>query len=167
MLEQALNGARLLYAYTIHIEAPIEETFKYMGEPEHWTRDYNGDPIPNLVLMWEGPAYKPGSTMTLTSLRKDGTPTSVGSVSMELLRYARDEELSFRFLVGNHLIYRFVFEEMTPTRTEFTVNVLLDAQSPPLNTLRQRLYAGRRRKASIKDHLRVKAELEARAARRR
>ena len=29
---------------------------------------------------------------------------------MEVLRYARDEELSFRFLGGNHLIYRFVYE---------------------------------------------------------
>lgn len=40
------------------------------------------------------------------------------------------------------------------------MNVLVDAQSPPLNTLRQRLYARKRRKASIADHFRVKGVLE-------
>ena len=82
---------------------------------------------------------------------------------MELLHYERNGELSFRFLTGNHLIYRFVYEQQSPTRTEFTVNVLLDAKSPPVNTLRQRLFANKRRKASIKDHLHVKAQLERRA----
>jgi hypothetical protein len=83
---------------------------------------------------------------------------------MKLLHYEQDAELSFRFLTGSFLIYRFVYEEKTPTRTEFTVNVLVDAQSAPLNTVRQRLYAERRRKGSIKDHMRVKAELERRAS---
>lgn len=163
-LEQALDGARLLYAYTMYIEAPIGEVFRLTGEPISWTRDFNGDPLPNLALRWEGRDYEPGSIMTLSPLRADGTPTPVGSVKMELLHYAKDEELSFRFLTGSHLIYRFVYEVSTPKRTEFTVNVLVDAQSPRLNTLRQRLYARRRRKASIQDHLRVKRELERQAS---
>jgi len=163
LLEQSLQGARLLYAYTMYIEAPIEEVFTFTGEPEYWSRDFEGKPLPDLVLTWSGPKYNPGSTMTLAPTRKDGTTTPVGSVSMELLHYEEYAELSFRFLTGSHLIYRFVYEEKGPTRTEVTVNVLVDAQSPPLNTLRQRLYARRRRKASIQDHLRVKSQLEGKA----
>lgn len=167
LLEQSLHGARLLYAYTMYIEAPIKEVFTYTGEPEYWSRDFDGKPLPGLALTWDGPKYNPGSTMTLAPTRKDGTITPVGSVSMELLHYEEGAELSFRFLTGSHLIYRFVYEEKEPTRTEFTVNVLVDAQSPPLNTLRQRLYAKRRRKASIQDHLRVKSQLEGKKATRR
>jgi hypothetical protein len=166
MLEKALRGAQLLYAYTMFIEAPLEEAFRFTGEPEYWARDFQGEPLPNVVLVWEGPEYRPGSIMSLAPLRKDGTPTTVGSVRMELLHYEKDAELSFRFLTGNHLIYRFVYEQVSSTRTEFTVNVLVDAQSPSVNTLRQRLFAKRRRKASIQDHLRVKALLERRAAQR-
>jgi hypothetical protein len=166
VLEEALAGARLLYAYTMYIEAPMEEVFRFTGEPEYWARDFEGKELPNVALLWEGPKHRPGSVMALTPLRKDGTPTSVGSVRMELLYYEQERELSFRFLIGNHLIYRFVYEQATERRTEFTVNVLVDAQSPLVNTMRQRLYAGRRRKASIKDHLRVKAVLEQRAGRK-
>jgi hypothetical protein len=167
MLEQALQGARLLFAYTIFIEAPVRDVFKFTAEPEYWTRDFDGERLPDISLIWEGKEYKPGSVMVLAPLRKDGTPTTVGSVRMELLRYARDEELSFRFLGGNHLVYRFVYEQAGPNRTEFTVNVLVDAQSPYMNTLRQRLYANRRRKESIKNHLRAKANIEARFHRKR
>ena len=103
--------------------------------------------------------------MVLSPLRKDGTPTTAGAVRMELLYYEKEAELTFRFLTGNHLIYRFVYEKVSPTRTEFTVNALVDAQSSPFNTLLQRLYANRRRKAAIKDHLRVKSELERRHSR--
>lgn len=163
MLEEALQGARLLFAYTMYVEAPIEEVFKFTGEPEYWSRDFDGNPLPSLALVWDGPAHKSGSRMSLSPLRKDGTATPVGSVPMELLYYERNAELSFRFLTGNHLIYRFVYERQGPTRTEFTVNVLVDAQSPPINTLRQRLSANKRRKASIRDHLRVKTELERKA----
>ncbi|MDQ3929402.1 MAG: hypothetical protein M3328_09675 [Chloroflexota bacterium] len=166
MLEQALRGARLLYAYTMYIEAPVADVFALTGNPDYWTRDFDGEPLPNLALTWEGKPYKPGSVMVLCHLRKDGTTTPVNSVRMELLHYEKDIELSFRFLTGSHLIYRFVYEVVDPRRTEFTFNALVDAQSPPLNTLRQRLYARRRRKASITDHLRVKSELERRAARR-
>ena len=164
MLEQALNSARLLYAYTLHIDAPLSDVFRLTGEPENWTRDYDGKPFENLALVWDGPRYKPGSKMTLTPLRKDGSPSYIGAVSMQLLHYEKNAELSYRYLSGNHLIYRFVYEAMTPTRTEFTVNALVDGQSSPINSLRQRMYAGRRRKAAIKDHLRVKNELEYRAA---
>ena len=167
LLEQALQGARLLYAYTMYIDAPIEEVFTYTGEPDYWSRDFDGKPLPGLALIWDGPKYQPGSIMTLAPTRQDGTTTPVGSVSMELLHYEEDAELSFRFLTGSHLIYRFVYDEKTPTRTEFTVNVLVDAQSPPLNTLRQRLYAKRRRKASIQDHMRVKSQLEGKKPPRR
>jgi hypothetical protein len=163
MLEQALKGARLLYAYTMYIEAPIEEVFLYTGEPAYWTRDFNGNTLPNVGLSWEGKPFTAGSRMTLSRLRADGTATPVGAVPMELLQYARNEELSFRFLVGNHLIYRFVYERASPTRTEFTVNVLIDSSSSPINSLRQRMYRNKRRKASIADHLKVKKELEARA----
>jgi hypothetical protein len=166
ILEDALQGARLLYAYTMYIEAPLESVFRFTGEPEYWARDFGGEPLPNLRLEWEGTLHRAGSVMVLAPLRKDGTPTSVGAARMELLHYTKDGEISFRFLTGNHLIYRFVYEKMGPRRTEFTVNALVDAQSPPLNTLRQRLYARRRRRDAIKDHLRVKAELERRAARR-
>ncbi|MFL5733199.1 MAG: SRPBCC family protein [Chloroflexia bacterium] len=162
MLEQALQGARLLYAYTVHVQAPLEETFRYTGEPEYWARDFDGQPIPNLALEWEGPPYKPGSVMVLAPLRKDGTSTPVGSVRMELLHYEKNAEISFRFLTGNHIIYRFVYEQGPGGRTEMTVNALVDGHSPPLNTLRQRLFANRRRKAAVRDHLQVKAQLEAR-----
>src|SRR5205085_12401029 len=128
-------------------------------------RDFEGRPLPNLALVWEGRAYAPGSIMVLSPLRKDGTPTSAGAVRMELLYYEKEAELTFRFLTGNHLIYRFVYENLSPTRTEFTVNALVDAQSPPLNALLQRLYAKRRRRAAIRDHMRVKSELEFRATR--
>jgi hypothetical protein len=148
------------------IEAPVADVFALTGNPDYWTRDFDGKPLPNLALAWEGKPYKPGSIMALSPLRKDGTPTPVNSVRMELLHYEKDAELSFRFLTGSHLIYRFVYEVVNPKRTEFTFNALVDAQSPPLNTLRQRLYAKRRRKASIRDHLRVKSELERRAAHR-
>ena len=36
MLEEALREARLLYAYTMYMEAPLEEVFKFTGEPEYW-----------------------------------------------------------------------------------------------------------------------------------
>jgi hypothetical protein len=103
--------------------------------------------------------------MTLGMVRKDGTPTPVGGVQMELIYYAENEEITYRYLSGSHLIYRFVYEKVSPTRTEFTVNVLVDAQSSAMNTLRQRLYAGRRRKDSIEDHMRVKTILELRTRR--
>jgi hypothetical protein len=165
MLEKALQGARLLYAYTLHIDAPLEEVFRFTGEPEYWARDFEGRPQPNLALVWEGRAHKPGSTMTLTPLREDGTATPAGAVQMELLLYEKNAEISFKFLTGSYLIYRFVYEAMSPTRTEFTVNALVEGSSPPLNMLRQRLYAKRRRKAAIKDHLRIKRELEYKAKR--
>ncbi len=165
LLEKALGGARLLYAYTMYIQAPISEVFRYTGDPLYWSRDFNGNPLPNLVLTWEGQALEPGSVMVLSALRKDGTPTPIGAIRMELLFYEKDVELSFRYLTGSHLIYRFVYETAGPNRTEFTVNALVDAASPPLNSLRQRMYAKRRRRAAIRDHLRVKGELEARAAR--
>ena len=47
MLEQALQGARLLYAYTVYVAAPLEEVFRYTGEPEYWARDFDGNPLPN------------------------------------------------------------------------------------------------------------------------
>jgi len=167
MLEKALQGARLLYAYTIYFDAPIEEVFRFTGNPDYWTRTYEGDPNPQLALTWEGRPYRAGSTMTLGALRKDGTPTPVGAVRMELIHYTENEEITYRYLTGNHLIYRFVYEKVSPTRTEFTVNVLVDAQSSPMNSVRQRLYAGRRRKASIASHLQVKNILEQRARSRR
>ena len=150
MLEKALQGARLLFAYTLFIEAPVEEAFKFTSEPDYWTRDFDGRPLDNITLLWEGAAHAPGSVMVLAPLRKDGTPTTVGSVRMELLRYARNLELSFRFLNDTHLIYRFVLEPAGPNRTEFTVNALVDAESSYVNTIRQRMYAGRRRQNSIK-----------------
>ncbi len=165
LLEKALDGARLLYAYTMYINAPLERVFRFTGEPEYWTRDFDGRPLPSLALEWEGPAFRPGSIMTLAARRKDGTLTSVGAVRMELLYYERDVEISYRYLTGSHLIYRFVYEDAGARGTEFTVNALVDAQSPPMNTLRQRLYAKRRRRQAIQDHLRVKGELEARARR--
>jgi len=163
MLEQALARARLLFAYSMFIKAPLDMVFRYTAAPEYWARDFDGEPLPNLSLIWEGRKYKPGSIMRLSPLRKDGTPTPVGSVSMELLHYEKNAELSFRFLTGTHLIYRFVYEQASNNRTEFTMNALIDAQSSPLNTLQQRLYAGRRRKDSIKNHMRVKGQLERRA----
>src|SRR5205807_2308330 len=108
---QALQGATLLYAYTLHIQAPLEEVFRFTAEPDYWARDFEGRPQPRLALMWEGGKYRPGSIMILTALRKDGTPTPVGAVRMELLHYEKDAEISFRFLMGNHLIYRFVYEQ--------------------------------------------------------
>ena len=167
MLEQALQGARLLYAYTMHIDAPLETVFNFTGNPDYWARDFEGEPLPRLRLTWEGRAYRPGSIMTLSTVRKDGTVSPLGTVRMELIYYAEKEEITFRYLVGNHLIYRFVYEALSTTRTEFTVNVLVDTQSSPLNTLRQRLYARRRRKASLADHLRVKGVLEQKARSRR
>jgi hypothetical protein len=163
MLEKALQGARLLYAYTLYIEAPLDEVFQFTGNPDFWTRDFEGDPLPQLVLTWEGKPYLPGSIMTLSAVRKDGTITPIGAVRMELLYYSENEEIAFRYLTGNHLIYRFVYEAASSTRTEFTVNVLVDAESSTFNTLRQRLYARRRRKDSIADHLRVKGMLETKA----
>ncbi|MDQ6692852.1 MAG: hypothetical protein M3014_00290, partial [Chloroflexota bacterium] len=154
LLEVALNGGRLLYAYTMYIDAPLTNSFRLTGEPDYWARNFDGDPLPNLRLVWEGKPYKQGSLMVLAPVRKDGTVASVGSVRMELLEFQQDREISFRFLNGSHLVYRFVYEAVSATRTEFTVNVVVDAQSPPLNILRQRLYAKRRRKASIKDHMR-------------
>jgi hypothetical protein len=88
-------------------------------------------------------------------------------VQMELIHYTENNELTYRYLSGNHLIYRFVYEKVSPTRTEFTVNVLVDAQSSPMNTIRQRLYAKRRRKDSVTGHLQVKNILEQRARSRR
>ncbi len=167
MLEKTLQGARLLYAYTIFIDAPIEEVFRFTGNPDYWPRTFEGEPNPQLSLTWEGRPHRPGSIMTLGALRKDGTPTTVGTVRMELIYYAENEEITYRFLTGNHLIYRFVYENVSSTRTEFTLNVLVDAQSSPMNTLRQRLYAGRRRKASLADHLRVRDVLEQKARAKR
>ncbi len=166
MLEQSLAGAHLLYAYTMYIEAPLADVFMYTGEPEYWARNFEGKALPNLKLVWEGHSLQPGSIMSLSPLRKDGTTTPVGAVRMELIYYEKETELTFRFLTGNHLIYRFVYETVSPTRTEFTVNALVDAQSPLPNTLLQRLYAKRRRRAAIKDHLRAKSELEYRAQER-
>lgn len=166
MLEQALKGARLLYAYTMYFEAPIAEVFRYTGDPMYWARDYDGRALEGLALTWEGRPYQPGSKMTLSPVRKDGTLTSVNTAPMQLLYYKENAELSFLFLTGNHLIYRFFYESKTPTRTEFTVNVLLDGQSSRMNTLRQRLYAKARRRGSIRDHMKVRAELQARVARR-
>ena len=165
MLEQVLAGAKLLYAYTMYVEAPVVEVFTYTGEPEYWARDFDGAPLPALSLTWEGRPYKPGSIMVLSHTRKDGTSTPVNAVRMELIHYEKNIEITFRYLSGNHLIYRFVYERVNPGRTEFTVNALIDAESGPINRLRQRLYMGRRRKAAIKDHLRVKSELESRAVR--
>lgn len=163
MLEKALQGARLLYAYTIYIDAPLEDVFRFTGNPDYWARTFQGDPNPQLTLTWEGRPYRPGSIMVLGALRKDGTPTTIGAVRMELIHYSENEEITYRYLGGNHLIYRFVYEKVSPTRTEFTVNVLVDAQSSAMNTVRQRLYARRRRKDSIADHLRVKDVLEQKA----
>lgn len=167
MLEEALRGARLLYAYTMYFDAPLENVFRYTGDPQYWARDFDGKPLERLSLAWEGKPYRPGSKMTLAPLRKDGTPTPVNAVPMELLYYAEKQELTFRFLTGSHLIYRFFYSAVSPARTEFIVNVLVDAESSPMNTLRQRLYARSRRKRSIKDHMRVRGELQARAARRK
>lgn len=163
MLEQALQGARLLYAYTMFIEAPVDLVFRLTGDPDYWTRTFEGEPNPQLNLSWEGRPFRAGSIMTLGAVRKDGTPMKLGEVRMELIYYAENQEITFRYLNGSHLIYRFVYEVASPTRTEFTVNVLVDAQSSPLNTLRQRLYARRRRKDSLADHLRVKGVLEQKA----
>jgi hypothetical protein len=168
MLERELQGARLLYAYTMYIDAPREMVFHYTGDPASWARDYNDQPIERLKTEWEGRRYAPGSIIVLSPTRKDGTITPVGSVRMELIHYAENEEIAFRYLTGNHLIYRFVYEDAPDGRTEFTVNVLVDNKSPAVNTLRQRLYARRRRRDSVKDHLNVKQVLEgkARAGRR-
>jgi len=166
MLEQALRGARLLYAYTMYFEAPLDQVFRYTADPAYWAKDFDGRPLQGLALTWEGKPYASGSKMTLSPVRKDGTLTTVNAVPMELLYYKEDAELTFSFLTGNHLIYRFFYEAKSPTRTEFTVNVLVDGQSPPMNTIRQRLYAKARRRASIKDHTRVRDELQIRAARR-
>ena len=163
MLERELQGARLLYAYTMYVDAPREMVFHYTGDPAAWARDYEDRSLDRLRLEWEGRPYAPGSVMVLAPLRNDGTATPVGAVRMELIHYAEDEELAFRYMTGNHLIYRFVYEDMPDGRTEFTVNVLLDGQSSPMNTLRQRLYARRRRRDSVKDHLAVKQVLEAKA----
>src|SRR5688500_5734604 len=165
MLENALRGARLLYAYTMYFDAPIEEVFRFTGDPGYWARDFDGKPLERLSLTWEGKPYAPGSRMTLSPLRKDGSRTPVNAVPMELLYYKEGHELTFRFLTGSHLIYRFFYEAASPTRTEFTVNVLVDAQSPLLNRLRQRLYARSRRRRSIKDHMAVRAQVQARALR--
>ncbi len=165
LLEKALEGARLLYAYTMYVKAPVDVVFRFTGDPAYWSRDFAGKPLPNLVLEWEGPQLRPGSIMTLAARRKDGTTSAVGAVRMELLYFERDVEISYRYLTGSHLIYRFVYEDAGARGTEFTVNALVDAESPPLNTLRQRMYAKRRRKQAIQDHLRVKGELEARARR--
>lgn len=167
MLEKALRGARLLYAYTMYIEAPLEDVFRFTGNPNYWTRTFEGEPNPQLSLAWEGRSYRPGSIMTLGAVRKDGTPTTLGAVRMELIHYAENEEITYRYLNGNHLIYRFVYEKVSPTRTEFTVNVLVDAQSSAMNTMRQRLFGRRRRKASLTDHMRVKGVLEQKARNRR
>jgi hypothetical protein len=167
MLEESLKGARLLYAYTIRIEAPLDLTFNLTGNPANWERDFEGEQLPGLTLTWEGKPFKPGSIMTISPVRKDGTVSPVNAVRMELLHYTEQEEIAFRYLTGNHLIYRFVYDALSPTRTEFTVNVLVDAQSSRFNTLRQRLYAKRRRKDSINDHMRVKNVLEQKARSRR
>ncbi len=163
MLEKALQGARLLYFYTLLIEAPIDLVFRLTGNPAYWTYTFDGEPNPQLSLTWDGKPYKPGSTMTLGAVRKDGTPTTIGSVPMELIYYSQNEEITYRYLNGNHLIYRFVYEEPSSGRTEFTVNVLVDAQSSRLNRVRQRLFMKRRRNTSYADHLRVKRELERKA----
>ena len=166
MLENALRGSRLLYAYTMYFEVPVDGVFRYTGDPEYWAKDFDGRPLERLSLTWYSKPYAPGSRMTLSPLRKDGTPTPVNSVPMELLYYRENREITFRFLTGSHLIYRFFYESKSPTRTEFTVNVLVDGESPPLNTLRQRLYARSRRRQSVRDHLRVRSELQARAGTR-
>jgi hypothetical protein len=165
MLEQALKGARLLYAYTMYFDAPVDQVFRLTGDPAYWARDFDGKPLERLALKWEGKPYASGSRMTLNPLRKDGTETPVNAVPMELLYYSEGREMTFRFLTGNHLIYRFFYEAQSPTRTEFIVNVLLDSGSSPLNTLRQRLYAKARRRGSIRDHMAVRAQLHARAPR--
>jgi hypothetical protein len=163
MLERELQGARLLYAYTMYVDAPRELVFHYTGDPAAWARDYDDQPLERLRLEWEGRRNVPGSVMTLSPLRSDGTATTVGAVRMELIHYVENEEIAFRYLTGNHLIYRFVYEDMPDGRTDFTVNVLVDNKSSMMNTLRQRLYARRRRRDSVKDHLKVKQILEAKA----
>jgi hypothetical protein len=145
------------------IDAPRDMVFHYTGDPASWARDYDDRPLERLSLEWQGRRYSPGSVMVLSPVRKDGTATPVGAVRLELIHYAENEEIAFRYLTGNHLIYRFVYEGAPDGRTEFTVNVLVDAQSPRMNTLRQRLYARRRRRDSVKDHLAVKQVLEAKA----
>src|SRR4051794_1777206 len=120
MLEKALRGARLLYAYTMFIEAPVDLVFRFTGNPDYWTRTFEGEPNPQLSLAWEGRRYQPGSIMVLGAVRKDGTPTTLGAVRMELIHYAENQEITYRYLNGNHLIYRFVYEVTSPTRTEFT-----------------------------------------------
>lgn len=162
LLEKALEGARLLYAYTMYVKAPLDMVFRFTGDPAAWTQDFDGRPLPDLALEWEETPFRPGSTMMLAARRKDGTISTVGAVRLELLYFERDVELSYRYLTGSHLIYRFVYEDAGERGTEFTVNALVDAQSPPINTLRQRLYAKRRRKSAVQDHLRVKSELESR-----
>ncbi|MEA2572864.1 MAG: hypothetical protein QOH93_162 [Chloroflexia bacterium] len=163
LLEKALDGARLLYAYTMYVKAPLDRVFRFTGDPDYWTRDFDGKPLAKLALEWDGPPFRPGSIMTLAALRKDGTTSSVGAVRLELLYFERNVEISYRYLTGSHLIYRFVYEDAGARGTEFTVNALVDAQSGPMNNLRQRLYAKRRRRQAVQDHLRVKSELEARA----
>jgi hypothetical protein len=147
----------------MYFESPLEEVFRFTGDPASWARDFDGKPLERLTLTWDGKPYAPGSRMTLSPRRKDGSPTPVSSVPMELLYFKEGQELTFRFLTGSHLIYRFFYEAASPTRTEFTVNVLVDAQSGLLNTLRQRLYARSRRRNSIKDHMAVRAQLQAKS----
>lgn len=144
----------------------MDLVFRYTGDPAYWAKDFDGKPLQGLALTWEGKPHAPGSKMTLSPVRKDGTLTTVNAVPMELLYYKEDTELTFRFLTGNHLIYRFFYEAKSNTRTEFTVNVLVHGESSRMNTLRQRLYAKARRRASIKDHMRVREELQIRASRR-
>jgi len=163
MLERELQGARLLYAYTMYVAAPREMVFHYTGDPAAWARDYDDKPLERLALEWEGKPYRPGSVIVLAPLRKDGTSTPVGEVRMELIHYAENEEIAFRYLSGNHLIYRFVYEDMPDGRTDFTVNVLVDNKSSAMNTVRQRLYAKRRRRDAVKEHLKAKQVLEAKS----
>lgn len=167
MLEQALRGSRLLYAYTMYFDAPVEAVFRYTGDPAYWAHDFDGKPLERLTLSWDGREYAPGSRMTLFPMRKDGTPTTINSVPMELLYYDEGSELTFRFLTGNHLIFRFFYQATTPKRTQFIVNVLVGAESPFFNTLRQRFSARSRRKRAIKDHTAVRAQIQARAGQRK
>ena len=59
MLEKALQGARLLYAYTIFMDAPLDNVFNFTGNPAYWTRDFNGQDLPCLALSWKANAISP------------------------------------------------------------------------------------------------------------
>ena len=95
--------------------------------------------------------------------REDGE-TRLGHVSRVAVEPDGALSVAIRLWPGRAQV--FAVRLVNPNRTEFTVNVLVDAESPAMNTLRQRLYAKRRRRDSVRDHLRVKGILEQMAHRR-